>query len=50
MPESPLDAAQLSILYHRHPKWPADAAFEEAESDTWTILKPCDWNEEVHLG
>ena len=27
-----------------------DEEYEEEESYTWTILKPADFNKEVHLG
>ena len=31
-------------------KWPADANFEEPEQCIWTVLKPKDFNKQVHLG
>lgn len=31
-------------------QWPADAEFDEDESFVWTILKPCNFNKDVHLG
>ena len=31
-------------------RWPADVDYDEPESFTWTVLKPCDWNKDVHLG
>ena len=31
-------------------RWAADAEFEEAETFVWSVLKPADWNQEVHLG
>ena len=31
-------------------RFAADEQFEEAEHFVWCLLKPADWNEEVHLG
>ena len=31
-------------------QWPADVEFDEEESLVWSILKPCDFNHDVHLG
>ena len=31
-------------------KWPADSAFEESEAFVWSVLKPADFNQNVHLG
>ena len=31
-------------------KWPEDADFEENEGCIWSVLKPEDFNEQVHLG
>ena len=31
-------------------KWPEDKEREEAETFTWVVLKPADFNREVHLG
>ena len=31
-------------------KWPEDADFEEPEQCIWTVLKPKDFNHQVHLG
>ncbi|KAL1510813.1 hypothetical protein AB1Y20_007097 [Prymnesium parvum] len=31
-------------------QWPADAEFDEDESFVWTILKPCAFNKDIHLG
>ena len=41
---SPLEWGAVRI------KWPEDTEFEEAERYTWTVLKPDDFNQEVHLG
>ena len=31
-------------------KWPEDVDFNERESYVWSVLKPADWNRDVHLG
>lgn len=33
-------------------RWPADSEFEEKETLglVWSILNPCDWCKDVHLG
>lgn len=31
-------------------KWPADTDFDEDESFVWSILKPCNFNRDTHLG
>ena len=31
-------------------KWPEDREREEAESFGWVVLKPADFNRDVHLG
>ena len=31
-------------------KWPEDVEFDEDESFVWSILKPCNFNKDVHLG
>lgn len=31
-------------------KWPADAEFDEEETFSWCILKPTNFNKDVHLG
>ena len=31
-------------------KWSEDQEFDEAESFVWSVLKPADWNRDVHLG
>lgn len=31
-------------------QWPADVDFDEEESFVWSILKPCNFNRDVHLG
>ena len=31
-------------------KWPEDKDRDEPESFVWSVLKPADWNEDVHLG
>jgi len=31
-------------------KWPEDTDFEEKEQLIWTVLKPKDFNQQVHLG
>ena len=31
-------------------KWPEDADFDEKETYGWVVLKPADWNRNVHLG
>ena len=41
---SPLEWGAVRI------KWPADSDYEEAESYSWTVLKPADFRNEVHLG
>ena len=31
-------------------RWPEDAEFAEGETFLWSVLKPCDWNQEVPMG
>lgn len=31
-------------------QWPADADYEEDESFSWLVLKPCAFNKDIHLG
>ena len=31
-------------------KWPEDKQYGEKESYVWSVLKPADFNREVHLG
>ena len=31
-------------------RWPEDKSRDEPESFVWSVLKPADWNREVHLG
>ena len=31
-------------------KWPEDREREEKESFVWSVLKPCDFNKDAHLG
>lgn len=31
-------------------KWPQDIEFDEEESFVWSILNPCNFNKDVHLG
>ena len=31
-------------------RWPRDREREEKEQCIWTVLKPKDWSEQVHLG
>lgn len=31
-------------------RWPADQEYEEEETLSWCILKPCNFNKDVHLG
>ena len=31
-------------------RWPEDADYAEGESFVWSVLKPADFNQEVHLG
>ena len=33
-----------------HVKWPEDTEREEAKSFAWVVLKPADFNRDVHLG
>ena len=33
-----------------HARWPEDAEFAEGETFVWSVLKPCDWNQEVPMG
>ena len=42
--KSPLPWGALRI------KWPKDSEREEAESFGWVVLKPVDFNRDVHLG
>ena len=30
--------------------WPEDADYAEGETYVWSVLKPADFNREVHLG
>ena len=31
-------------------RWAADEDFDERETYVWSVLKPCDFNRNVHLG
>ena len=31
-------------------RWPEDEERDEPETFVWSVLKPADWNREVHLG
>ena len=31
-------------------RWPEDKSRDEPEIFVWSVLKPVDWNREVHLG